>query len=102
MQINRIVTAIELGKVNITAHARIEASNDRLGITDILFSARSGVIIEDYPNDAPYSSCLIYGNTKLAEPVHTVWAYDDGREIAILITVYRPDPRRWINWSKRR
>ena len=102
MQIEHIVRAIELGRVNITTHARIEAGNDGLKIGEILFSVRCGMIIEDYPDDKPYPSCLIFGNTKLAEPVHSVWAYDDGGGIAVIITVYRPDPRRWIDWKKRR
>ncbi len=61
-----------------------------------------GEIIEEYPEDKPYPSCLIYGDTFPGEPVHSVWAYNEANRWAVLITVYRPDPKRWINWRKRR
>jgi len=61
-----------------------------------------GQIIEDYPIDKPYPSCLIYGETFSKEPVHSVWAYNEGSQSAVLITVYRPDAKYWINFVKRR
>ena len=36
------------------------------------------------------------------EPIHTVWAYNEENQWVVLITVYRPDPQRWIEWRKRR
>ena len=36
------------------------------------------------------------------EPVHSVWAYNREPEFAVLITTYRPDPDRWIDWRTRR
>ena len=59
-------------------------------------------VIEDYPDDKPYPSCLIYGNTFSQEPVHSVWAYNQENRWAVVITVYRPDPQRWIDWRTRR
>jgi hypothetical protein len=55
-----------------------------------------------YPDDKPFPSCLIYGETFSGEPVHSVWAYNQENQWAVLITVYRPDPRRWIDWRTRR
>ncbi|MEW6326368.1 MAG: hypothetical protein AB1487_02045 [Thermodesulfobacteriota bacterium] len=45
---------------------------------------------------------MIYGNAFVGEPVHSVWAYNKDNQWAVLITVYRPDPTRWINWRERR
>jgi hypothetical protein len=59
-------------------------------------------MIEEYPNDKPYPSCLVYGDTFSCKPVHSVWAYNREKLSAVLITVYRPDPKRWIRWKKRR
>jgi len=73
-----------------------------LTLDEIWFATLHGEIITDYPEDRPYPSGLIYGNTATGEPVHSVWAYDSESKIAILITVYRPDPLRWINWKQRR
>jgi len=58
--------------------------------------------IEDYPNDKPYPSCLIYGKTFSGDPVHSVWAYNINNQWAILITVHRPASDRWINFCERR
>lgn len=44
----------------------------------------------------------MYGNTFEAEPVHSVWAYNEANGVAVLITVYRPDPERWIDFRERR
>lgn len=53
-----------------------------------------GEIIEDYTNHQPYPRCLIYGENFAKEPIHSVWDYDQETDTAILITVYRPDPKR--------
>ncbi len=102
MKIDEITEAIRLNNVNITLHARKEAKEDALKLDDIFFSVCSGQIIEDYPDDFPYPSCLIYGKTPLKNPVHSVWAYDSESRIAVLITVYRPDPELWIDWKERK
>jgi hypothetical protein len=102
MEISDIQNAIRMGSVRITDHADEEARNDNLSYDEILFSVLMGKIIEDYPDDKPYPSCLIYGNTFENESVHTVWAYNGKNKYAVLITVYRPDPSRWINWQRRK
>lgn len=72
-----------------------------LFLDDIFFSVNNGEIIEEYPNDKPYPSYLIYGRVEDGNPIHSVWAYSSESRIAILITVYRPDPNSWINWKER-
>lgn len=72
-----IIEAIRANRVRITDHADEEAQGDRLSFGEIFFSVFQGEIIEEYPNDRPYPSCLIYGRTFRDEPVHSVWAYND-------------------------
>jgi len=57
---------------------------------------------EDYPSQKPYPGCLIFGRTFAGDAVHSVWAYNKVSGWAVLVTVYRPDPERWINWRERR
>jgi len=102
MDIGLLQTAVRLGKVKITDHADEESWNDRLSLADIYTATLDGEVIEDYPADRPYPSCLVFGRTAGGEPVHCVWAYNDQTEWAVLITVYRPDPDRWIDWKTRR
>lgn len=102
MTIDELVDAIRNNRLRITNHADEEALADRLSYDEIFFSVFQGELIEEYPRDKPYPSCLIYGDTFTGEPVHTVWAHNEENKWAVLITVYRPDPNRWINWRKRR
>ncbi|RMF91002.1 MAG: DUF4258 domain-containing protein [Nitrospinota bacterium] len=102
MDIQDIIDAIRQNRIRITDHADEEARADRLSFDEIFFSVLQGEIIEDYPTDKPYPSCLIYGNNFTGEPVHSVWAYNAATQWAVLITVYRPDPDRWIHWRIRR
>jgi hypothetical protein len=102
MDIANIIAAIQANRVRVTDHADEEADADKLKLDEIYFSVLYGEVIEDYPTDKPYPSCLIYGRTLDDEPVHSVWAFNDQKQWAVLITVYRPDPNRWINWRERR
>ncbi|MCX6029248.1 MAG: DUF4258 domain-containing protein [Chloroflexi bacterium] len=102
MNIADIVEAIRSNRVRITDHADDETKADRLTFDEVYFSVMRGEIIEAYPTDKPYPSCLILGQTFGGDPVHSVWAYNPQNRWAVLITVYRPDPRRWIDWRTRR
>ncbi|MEA5576019.1 DUF4258 domain-containing protein [Anabaena sp. UHCC 0451] len=101
--INNIIAAINLNQVVVTRHAKEEAENDNLVIDEINLSVtQGGEIIEDYPNATPYPSCLIYGLNGKGDPIHSVWAYNKDTGFAVLITVYCPDPNKWINWRIRK
>ncbi len=102
MEISGIVGAIQSGRVRITDHADEEADNDGLGFEEVYYSVMHGEIIESYPSDRPFPSCLIFGRTFSGDAIHTVWAYNEHSGWAALITVYRPDPERWIDWRERR
>lgn len=76
MKIEDIIEAIRANRIRITDHADEQAQADRLSFDEIFFSVFQGEIIEEYPKDKPYPSCLIYGDTFKGEPVHSVWAYN--------------------------
>ncbi len=102
VDIQKIINAIRNTRIRITDHADEAAQADHLSFDEIFFSVLQGQVIEDCPTDKPYPSCLIYGNSFTGEPIHSIWAYNSKTEWAVLITVYRPDPERWINWQTRR
>ena len=89
-------------RIRITDHADGEAHTDRLSFDEIFQSVLVGEIIEQYPADTPSPSCLIHVNTFAGDPVHSVWAYNTDNQWAVLVTVYRPYPNRWVNWKTRR
>jgi hypothetical protein len=102
MNMTDIIGAIQANRVRISDHADEEAEADKLTYEEIYFSVLHGEIIEDYPTDKPYPSCLIYGQTFRGDPVHSVWAYNEQNGWAVLITAYRPDPNLWLNWRERK
>jgi hypothetical protein len=102
VRIEDLIEAIRGSRVRITDHADEEARADSLSFEDIFDSVIAGEIIEDYPEDSPYPSCLVFGVILDRDPVHSVWAYNPENRWAVLITVYRPDPKRWENWRTRR
>jgi hypothetical protein len=77
MEISDILDAIQSSQIRITDHADEEAQNDRLSYDEIFSSVLTGTIIEDYPDDKPYPSCLVAGNIFEGKPVHSVWAYNE-------------------------
>jgi len=102
MVIDDIINAIVVNRIRIIEHAYDEAQIDLLSFEEIIISVLNGKIIENYPKDKPFPSCLIYGDNFHKEPIHSVWAYNEENQWAVLITVYRPDPKLWINWRIRR
>ena len=58
-------------------------------------------LIEDYPQDKYGPSCLIVGYTNTGRALHVQCAYSDPMIVKI-VTVYEPDPDRWIEMRIRR
>jgi len=59
-------------------------------------------VIENYPDDFPYPSCLIYGRTREGRNIHVVCAYSTVEMLGIVITVYEPDPMKWSDFLRRK
>lgn len=62
----------------------------------------AGELIKHYPEDKPYTSCLIYGRTHAGRPLHVVCAYDSDSDMAIVVTAYEPDPEAWVEFRERK
>lgn len=52
--------------------------------------------------DESYPSCLIYGITITKIPIHIVCAYSEKDDITIIIIAYQPDPKKWIDFERRK
>lgn len=86
-------------------HARKEMEAEPLGrirVEELLQVLDVGEIIEAYPEDKPYPSCLILGRTGEQRPIHIVCAPVEAEERLIIITAYQPDPARWETDFRRR
>ncbi|HEX6963284.1 MAG TPA: DUF4258 domain-containing protein [Lacipirellula sp.] len=102
MDIGQLHQSIRTENVRITDHADEEIAADCLVLDDVYASVLAGEIIEDYLTDHPLPSCLVYGQSTRGDPIHSVWAYNQVSGRAVLVTVYRPDPDRWIDWRQRK
>ncbi len=102
MDIIKIHEAIRKGYVDISEHADEELENDAIEDDDLYYSVFHGEVIEDYADDKPFPSCLINGRDKNDRHIHSVWAYSEEYEIAVLVTAYIPDPEKWLNYKIRK
>lgn len=102
MDIIKLHEAIRKGYVNISEHADEELENDAIEDDDLYYSVFHGEVIEDYADDKPFPSCLIYGRDKNDRHIHSVWAYSEEYKIAVLVTAYIPDPEKWLDYKIRK
>ena len=92
-------------KFLFSKHARDEMEAEELGEIkgkEVHEAVLSGKLIESYPEDEPYPSCLLYGRTSENRPLHIVCAYSREENMVIVITVYQPDPEKWMDCERRK
>jgi hypothetical protein len=100
-----IQTAFELDRVLYSQHALQEMRSEPLGrireheVTEAIENLEE---LEDYPDDEPNPSTLFLGRTAADRPLHLVISYDVEAGMAIVVTIYEPDPTRWVDdrWRK--
>ena len=100
MDIEKILCLIEEEKINWSQHILERMHKRQILIDDILNVVKNGEIIEKYPKDTPYPSCLILGFTELQKPLHVVCAVGDNR--LSMITAYYPSMEEWEDDFKTR
>jgi hypothetical protein len=84
----------------VTQHSRRRLAERNITINDICTVIQSGEIIEDYPEDYPFPSCLIMG-ISAGRVIHIVASIDE--DIVYLITAYIPDNEKWeTDWKTRK
>lgn len=100
--LGRLRALIKAGKYRITLHAEEERDADQITISEIerSFSDQENEIIEDYSDDPRGHSVLVLAFTDTGRPLHAVWSIHENT--AVLITIYRPEPKLWIDWRKRK
>ena len=80
--------------ITFSGHAVKRMFLRSLSVTAVKTVVETGVVVEDYPNDFPYPSCLLLGIAGTT-PVHAVVAMNVSTGDCIVVTVYVPDPARW-------
>ena len=84
----------------VTAHGRKRMSERGILLREVMEAISRGEIIEQYPEDYPFPSCLILGFTINGRCIHAVISTD--AELIYLITAYEPNPEEWESDMKTR
>ena len=87
--------------VKFTEHARLAMREDDVKVDDVI-SALAGEVIEKYPDDKPFPSCLVYGRTTDGKPLHVVCAMLEHTNMLTIVTAYIPTREEWVEFRKRR
>ncbi|MBU3840099.1 MAG: DUF4258 domain-containing protein [Candidatus Ruminococcus intestinipullorum] len=93
LNINDLRTLCKLENIEITLHAAKRLEQRGITTSDILSCISTGKIIEEYPNDYPFPSCLILGLSINKQYLHVV--VGSNLETLWIITAYYPDVQQW-------
>ena len=93
MTIEQIRGSCNNGKIEVTGHMLQCLAQRHISFAEVKEVIMNGEIIEDYPDDFPYPSCLVFGYTVKRRVIHTVVGIGDSK--LWLITAYEPDPEQW-------
>ncbi len=99
--LEEILQKIDANEFEFSRHAVDQTIIRRISVQEVREAFASGEVIEDYPDDKYGPSCLIYGATAEARRLHVHCSYPS-RSLVKVITLYEPDPARWIDFRKRR
>ena len=89
MNLSSLKKAINNGQYLWRKHALARLAERGIKQEEALEVIQEGEVIENYPDDTPYPSCLIF--KKINErPIHVVVALDSEDDFAYIITVYEP------------
>ena len=97
--IEKIRRKINNGAFQITRHCQRRCDGRGITLTEIKHVITEGEVIEAYPKDSPYPSCLILGYVHSSEPLYVLCALGS---IVHIITVHWLDPAKWLDPKTRR
>jgi len=84
----------------LTQHLTLRCHERGIEYDGIKATILNGEIIEQYPSDYPYPSCLVSCKLENSENLHVVVGLGDSR--LWIITAYHPDDKEWENDFKTR
>jgi hypothetical protein len=84
--------------IMLTQHLSLRMRERGIRYEEIKSAILGGDIIEQYPDDHPYPSCLVLHS--MQKPLHVVCGVGDS--LIWVITAYYPDPSQWESDCKTR
>ena len=95
-----IKSLCEDATIEVTQHILLRCQQRKISYAEIKEVIKSGEIIEEYPDDYPYPSCLVLGKTTTNKILHVVVGI--GNNKLWLITAYEPSLDKWNKDMKTR
>ena len=92
--------AADRAKIKLTLHVLERCRQRGIEFSDIENALKNGEIIEQYPNDYPYPSCLELGLSLNNKPLHVCCGI--GEDKLWIITAYYPTEIDWQGDMKTR
>ena len=89
MEVSALRPAINHGDYLWKKHCLVRLAERNISQDEALEVILDGEVIEDYPDDEPYPSCLMFKEVN-GRPLHLVVALDLDDNFAYVITVYEP------------
>ena len=100
MYIEEIKRLCEQPKIKWSTHCLKRMQARDISRTDVKSCLLKGEIIEDYPDDFPYPSCLVFGYAENNKIIHVVVGNDG--EYIYIITAYFPNTAKFEDDLKTR
>lgn len=89
MTIEKIRRLIEEKSIKWSTHCLEKMGERDISIEDVKHCVAEGEIIEDYPDDFPFPSCLVFGHAVNERTIHVVVGCNE--TTVYFITVYIPN-----------
>lgn len=99
--IDQIRAKIQADQFEISQHAVNNSILRHVTLQEVREAFAQGEIIEDYPDDKYGPSCLVLGFTRNGRPLHIQCSHPS-RPVLKIITLYQPDPDKWIEFKRRK
>lgn len=87
-------------RIRVTVHAAKRLEQRQIQLADVMTCILDGEIIEQYPEDYPFPSCLVLGFSVENKHLHVVIGTDGN--FLFLITAYYPTLEQWEDGFKKR
>jgi hypothetical protein len=101
IEISSLKKLVSEGLIVWTEHLALRLRQRNIKRADVITCIQNGEIIEQYPTDMPFPSCLVLGASVNGKPLHVVCGLNPG-VICCMITAYFPSEEHWESDNKTR
>jgi hypothetical protein len=101
VDLDAIKAKFRRNEFEFSQHAVDQTLLRHIAVQELREAVAVSEVIEDYPTDKYGPSCLLLGFTVASRPLHAQVSYPS-RPLVKIVTVYQPDPERWVDHRYRR